>query len=275
MRGTRLRPFPQPFLGGTFLHPAGHVRGSIWILARLNSRLAFLTLLTFAYPISIVFRLTRSGWEIGNRMGPFAFLGVGVVLAIVVTTFPRIGRDSLLRTLIIAAGATAMVVGGVISSEGPQLLVPKSYQVSADAASIEPMGIDAAIWAKDWLGKGNHFAADRTNRLLLSTFGRQLVSTTLQHHYDAGEVLVADKVGPYERSLMNRLQIDYLFADLRLTTGLPVVGSYFDGGEADLMLSGPPQLQSLLKFDHTPGASRVFDNGYTIIYDVRDIDGRR
>ena len=109
-----------------------------------NSRLILLTLLTLGYPVSIVFRLTRSGWEIGNRIGPFAFLGVGVVLAIAVTTFPRSGANNVWRGLAIGAVATVMLVGGIISSEGPRILVPARYQVSADAASIEPLGIDAA-----------------------------------------------------------------------------------------------------------------------------------
>jgi hypothetical protein len=240
-----------------------------------NSRLVLLTLLTLGYPLSIVFRLTRSGWEIGNRIGPFAFLGVGVVLAIAVVTFPRSGATSVWRALAIGAVATIMLIGGIISSEGPRILVPARYQVSADAASIEPLGIDAAVWTKEWLGPRNHFVADRVNRLLLSTYGRQLVSTTLQHGYDAGEVLVADELGANEREILRKLEIDYLFADLRLTTGLPVVGAYFDGAKADQMLIGPPQPSALLKFNAVDGVSRVFDDGYTIIYDVRGISGRQ
>ena len=111
--------------------------------------------------------------------------------------------------------------------------------------------------------------------MLLSTYGRQLVSTTLQRGYDAGEVLVADKLGATEQELLRKLEIDYLFADLRLTTGLPVVGAYFDGAEADQMLVGPPQPSALLKFNSVDGVSRVFDDGYAIVYDVRGISGRQ
>jgi hypothetical protein len=240
-----------------------------------NSPVILLTMLTFGYPISIVLRLTRGGWEIGNRIGPFAFLGVGIVLSIAATTCLKGESKSVWRAACISAIATIILVGGVISSEGPRILVPARYQVSADAASIEPMGVAAALWTKQWLGAENHFAADRVNRLLLSTYGRQLVSTTLQHGYDAGEVMVAEKFGPKEVAVLQKVGIDYLFTDLRLTTGLPVVGAYFDGATADQMLFAPPKPESLLKFNTMDGVNRVFDNGYAVIFDVRALSGRK
>jgi hypothetical protein len=240
-----------------------------------NSGLVLLTLLTIAYPLAIVFRLTRSGWEIGNRMGPYAFLGVGVVLAIVVSTLLQRDMRNYLRAGAIGIAATMILIGGVISSEGPRILVPARYKVSADAASIEPMGVEAAVWTKDWLGPGRRFAADRVNRLLLSGYGRQLVSSTLQHGYDAGVILAANEMGPNEINVLSKLGLDYLFVDLRLTTGLPVVGAYFDGAAADQMLSAPPTTKALLKFNSISNVSRVFDNGYEIVYDVRALSGRQ
>jgi hypothetical protein len=253
---------------------AGAIRGWSSIVGWSNSQLVLFTLLTLGYPISILFRLTRSGWEIGNRIGPYAFLGVGVVLAIAVVTLFQRGPARPWRAAAVGVVATILLLGGIISSEGPRILVPAKYQVSADAASIEPMGINAALWTKEWLGPGNHFAADRVNRLLLSTFGRQLVSTTLKHGYDAGEILVSEQLGPNEIETLRKLDLDYLFADLRLTTGLPVVGAYFDGGGADQKLGAPPEAFAFLKFNSINGVSRVFDNGYSIVYDVRGISGK-
>jgi hypothetical protein len=244
-------------------------------LARANPRLVALTMLAIAYPLSIVFRLTRSGWEIGNRIGAFSYLGVAIVLAVLAAGVLQGASRSRLRAAAIGAIATLLVLAGIISSEGPRILVPSRYQVSADAASIEPMGIETARWTETWLGPQRHFVADRINSLLLSGFGRQLVATTLQQGYDAGVVLVAKTFGQNERSLLKKVGIDYLLADLRLTTALPVVGSYFDGGAADAMLGAPPQPAALLKFNAEDGVGRVFDNGYEVIYDVRAISGRR
>lgn len=239
-----------------------------------NSRHILLTLITIGYPVSMVFRMTRSGWEIGNRIGPFAFLGVGLVLAICVTSLLQGKSGNVLRAAAIGAAMTVILIGGIISSEGPRILVPARYQVSADGASIEPMGIRAAEWTKEWLGPGNRFAADRVNRLLLAGFGRQLVSTTLQHGYDAGVTLAAPTFGDEELDVIRKLGMEYLFADLRLTTGRPVVGAYFDGARADEMLDAPPLPAATFKYDSIGGVNRIFDNGYSIIYDVRALSGR-
>jgi hypothetical protein len=239
-----------------------------------SSRLILFVLMTLLYPISIVFRLSRSGWEIGNRIGPFAFLGVGVVLSICVVTLLQGQSRSGWRATFVGLVATVIMIGGIISSEGPRILVPARYQVSADGASIEPMGVEAALWTKEWLGPGSHFLADRVNQLLLSGFGGQLVSTTLGQGYDAAVVLVSDHFSPADEEVLRKLGLDYLLVDLRLSTGLPVVGSYFDGGLADKMLVTPPKPAAMLKFNSVPGASRIFDNGYAVIFDVRTLSGR-
>jgi hypothetical protein len=167
-----------------------------------------------------------------------------------------------------------ILIGGIISSEGPRILVPARYQVSADAASIEPMGVETALWTKEWLGPRSHFVADRVNQLLLSGFGGQLVSTTLGQGYDAAVVLVSEHFSRADDEVLRKLGLDYLLVDLRLSSGLPVVGSYFDGGLADKMLVTPPKPAAMLKFNSVPGASRIFDNGYAVIFDVRSLSGR-
>jgi hypothetical protein len=244
------------------------------LLSWKNSRLLLFVLMTLLYPLSIVFRMSRSGWEIGNRIGPFAFLGVGVVLAICVKTLLQAESRQAWRAILVATAATVILVGGIISSEGPRILVPARYQVSADAASIEAMGVETALWTKEWLGPRRRFVADRVNTLLLSGFGGQLVSSTLGQGYDAGVVIIANRFGANEEALIKKLGLDYLIVDLRLSNGLPVVGAYFDGGMADAMLTTPPKPAAMLKFDSIPGVSRVFDNGYQVIFDVRALSGR-
>jgi hypothetical protein len=235
-----------------------------------DTALVMFTLLTFGYPMSILFRLTQSGWEIGNRIGPYAFLGVGVILAIGVVCLFQSNSKSVFRAATIGIACAIIVVGGVMSSEGQLMLVPKNYEVSADAASVEPMGISAAKWTEQWLGPGNRFTADRVNSLLLATYGRQRPGTTLQLGIDAGVALFADKFGDKERAILADVDTDYIFADLRLTTAPPLLGVSFDGASSDQLSDGrPPRAESLLKFDKVRSFSRVFDNGYSIIYDVR------
>ncbi|TAU17964.1 hypothetical protein ELI24_37375 [Rhizobium ruizarguesonis] len=237
-----------------------------WRLWR-SSLLQILVLVTLAYPVSIIFRLTRSGWEIGNRIGSLSFLGVAIVVAVAVAAFWHGTSRGWLRATALAAAATTVLIAGVISSEGPRILVPAGYEVSADSSSIEPMGISAARWTRRWLG-GQHFAADRINRLLLSTYGRQRVSTTLESGQDTSMAITAADLGPMERKLLIDSGVGFVMVDLRMTTGLPGVGVYFDGGAQDRNHTVPLQSSSLLKFNSEPDVDRTFDNGFMVIFDV-------
>ncbi|MGO8236352.1 hypothetical protein ACC806_09150 [Rhizobium ruizarguesonis] len=237
-----------------------------WRLWR-SSLLQILVLVTLAYPVSIIFRLTRSGWEIGNRIGSLSFLGVAIVVAVAVAAFWHGTSRGRLRATALAAAATTVLIAGVISSEGPRILVPAGYEVSADSSSIEPMGISAASWTRQWLG-GQHFAADRINRLLLSTYGRQKVSTTLESGQDTSMAITAADLGPMERRLLIDSGVGFVMVDLRMTTGLPGVGVYFDGGAQDRNHTVPLQSSSLLKFNSEPDVDRTFDNGFMVIFDV-------
>ncbi|MBY5796477.1 hypothetical protein [Rhizobium leguminosarum] len=238
-----------------------------WRLWR-SSLLVVLVLVTLAYPVSIIFRLTRSGWEIGNRIGSLSFLGVAIVVAVAVAAFWHGTSRGWLRATALAAAATTVLVAGVISSEGPRILVPAGYEVSADSSSIEPMGISAAKWTREWLGGDQHFATDRINRLLLSTYGRQQVSTTLESGRDTGMAITAADLGPMERKLLIDAGVGFVMVDLRMTTGLPGVGVYFDGGAQDRNHMVPLQASSLLKFNSEPDVDRTFDNGFMVIFDV-------
>lgn len=238
-----------------------------WRLWR-SSLLEILVLVTLAYPVSIIFRLTRSGWEIGNRIGSLSFLGVAIVVAVAVAAFWHGTSRGWLRATSLAAAATTVLIAGVISSEGPRILVPAGYEVSANSSSIEPMGISAAKWTREWLGGEQHFATDRINRLLLSTYGRQKVSTTLESGQDTGMAITAADLGPMERKLLINSGVGFVMVDLRMTTGLPGVGVYFDGGAQDRNHTVPLQASSLLKFNSEPDVDRTFDNGFMVIFDV-------
>ncbi|MGR9245118.1 hypothetical protein [Rhizobium leguminosarum] len=238
-----------------------------WRLWR-SSLLQILVLVTLAYPLSIIFRLTRSGWEIGNRIGSLSFLGVAIVVAVAVAAFWHGASRGWLRATALAAAATTVLIAGVISSEGPRILVPAGYEVSADSSSIEPMGISAAKWTREWLGGEQLFATDRINRLLLSTYGRQKVSTTLESGQDTGMAITAADLGPMERKLLIDSGVSFVMVDLRMTTGLPGVGVYFDGGAQDRNHTVPLQASSMLKFNSEPDVDRTFDNGFMVIFDI-------
>jgi hypothetical protein len=172
------------------------------------------------------------------------------------------------RAVALSAVLTVCLCGGIFSSWGGPIELPKRYRVIADALSVEPMGIGAAQWTEQWLGPGNRFAADRTNRMLLAAYGRQQIVTTLHDKVDTSIVFTAGALAAEELSALRRSDVDYLLVDMRLTEALPRLGVYFERGEDDLVHAEPPAPAALLKFNAMPQVGRPFDNGFIIVYDV-------
>jgi hypothetical protein len=235
-----------------------------------DSRVVFLTVLAFGFPISVAFRLSIGGWEIGNRMGTFAFFGVGLVVAVSIVHYWQGSLPQGWRRSLPALALAIIVLGGVTSSSLDPIKGP--YKVGADEQSIEPMGIDTALWTRTWLGAGNRFTSDRINRLLLAGYGRQDVRVSVANGVDAGRVFKASKLDADEYWALAKGDIDFLLVDLRLSTALPVLGFYFEPWE--LKSTRPLSAAALLKFDHVNGITRIYDNGFIVIYDVRGMHER-
>jgi hypothetical protein len=255
-----------PTNGRTGWRPIRDILGRRW----RDSRLLFLALLAFGFPVSVAFRLSIGGWEIGNRMGTLAFFGVGLLVAVSVVHYWQRATPRGWRRIVPALALAVIVLGGVTSSALDP--IHGRYRVAADEQSIEPMGIETALWTRAWLGAGNRFTADRINRLLLAGYGRQDARVEVVEGVDAARVFEAEKMGLDEFWSLARSDIDFLLVDRRLSTAPPVLGFYFEPWEAR---DGKPlSPAALLKFNDVDGITRIYDNGFIVIYDVRGLHGR-
>jgi hypothetical protein len=232
-----------------------------------NSWLVFLAIIAALFPMTLALRLTVSGWELGSRLSPFVFIGVAPIAAVAVMAFWRSRSTVPWRAATLGAAFTTLFLGGILASWGTDE-VPRRYRVVADAASVEPMGVSAAEWTKQWLGTGHRFVADRINRLLLSTYGRQEVFTQLRDRVDTSSVMFARTLGPEQLNALKVNNVSCILVDMRLSQALPRLGVYFEVGESRLLHLAPPEPAALLKFNEEREVSRPFDNGYIIIYDV-------
>ncbi|CDX43230.1 putative transmembrane protein [Mesorhizobium sp. SOD10] len=234
-----------------------------------DSRIVLLTLLAFGFPVSVALRLTNAGWEIGNRMGTFVFIAVGLVVAVGIVHFWQGRTPRGWRRIAPAVALTVIVLGGVTTSSlNP---IHGRYRVAADQESIEPMGIETARWTKEWLGAGNRFTADRINRLLLASYGRQDARIKIAEGIYSARIFEGEELGSDELYALARSDIDFLLVDLRLSTAPPVLGFYFEPWQpqAGTPISGA----ELLKFDDIQGVTRIYDNGWIVIYDIRGLHG--
>ncbi len=229
-----------------------------------------LALLVLIYPLSLVLRFTASGWEIANRTSEFVFIGISFVLTMAMLKFgpPRFSPP--MRRLLIPGITLVILLGGVISGWPFWARLPGPYLVAADTRSIEPQGIAAANWARGALAHDQRMAADRINRLLMATYGQQLLVTHLNDNVDVASLYFAPQLGNSERQIIRDAGLRYLLVDYRLSRGLPELGIYFEAGEPDVGQSTHPlSWEALNKFDSLPGINRIFDSGDIVIYDVK------
>jgi hypothetical protein len=165
---------------------------------------------------------------------------------------------------------TILFIGGIVAGSGPDWeRFPGPFLVSADARSLTQEGISAGQWASVYLGPGHRVATDRVNSLLMATYGRQRVITSLDDNIDPSPLFTSLTFDDTDLSILRETQIQYLVADLRLSTGLPRRGFYFSEiGPGAFTYTAPNSKAALAKYDNLPNVNRVFDSGNIVIYDT-------
>ncbi|QIJ73323.1 hypothetical protein GU700_01135 [Methylobacterium sp. NI91] len=235
-----------------------------------DSRLVFLALIALFYPVSVALRLSIGGWEVGNRMSTFVFFAVALLAGVSVAHVWQGRTPNRRRALLTSVMVTIIAMSGVTSAALTPIRGP--YQVEADAQSVEFMGVQTAGWTKEWLGPGNRFVADRINRLLLAGYGRQDVRTDVAPGISSWRLFLSEQVYSDEEHALASGSVDFMLADLRLTTNTPLMGHYFEPWEAN---DGTPiTADQLLKYNDIKNVARIYDNGYIVIYDVRGLHER-
>ena len=234
----------------------------------ISSALVVLAGSALLFPVTVALRLTPYGWEIGNRLGPFVFVGVAIVLGVAVRYFWQINPSAFV-TVGLASAVVTIIFSGMVAGWGVDAL-RGPYQVSADALSIERMGITASKWTATRLGTGNRFGSDRVNQILLAGYGKQISLTSLSDSIEISRLFINDGWSAEAAHMVSKAQLDFILVDLRLTGGRPKFG-YFDNATIDPRQK--LQARSLLKFNGINGVSRIYDNGYIIIYDMRSLNG--
>ncbi|MBA2556915.1 MAG: hypothetical protein H0V12_06155 [Chloroflexi bacterium] len=230
---------------------------------------------SLAYPGALGLRLTAAGAETSNRSSEFLFLPIGFVLATAVVGLWLRRTVNRPRIALFTALATAIFLGGVIVGWPTWGRLPGPYLVGGDTRAVENQGIEVAEWAREHLGPGNRFVSDRTNRLLLGTYGQQRPVTGYGDLIDTKALIFRSTIGETERGIVRNGRVRYLLIDRRLSEGLPAAGIYVERGELrDIgRHTEPLELSRLAKYDSMEGVDRIFDSGDIQIYDVRSLAG--
>ena len=239
----------------------------IWKKYLNNPLVLTLAAAALLYPVSLAFRLTRAGWEAANRSSEFLFLGVGLVFALGVfqiATFPFPKGLKQAGPFLFSACLSVMLLGGIIAGWNPRQLLPGAYKVEEGSLSIEPQGIQAALWANTYLGPNNFMGVYGTNMNLMGSYGDQNVSTTLSGGINMAWVLFAPRLEAEQIEQIQRGLLKYIVVDRRLAQVPYLAASFYPNGSIT---------EALDKFNNITGVKRIFDSGDIIIYDVGAISG--
>lgn len=240
----------------------------LWRNYRYNSFALAMALGGVAYPATLALRLTRRGAVISSRTSEFVFIAVAFIMAIAVVKAWGMHRSLGWRTML-ALYLTVIFAGGTIVGWPAWARMPGSYLVGADLRSIDGQSTAAATWARAFLGPNNRMGADRSNRLVLGSFGEQYIVTLYNDRVNIPQVVFAPQFSVVERKILEDGNVRYLVIDRRISQGVPLIGVYFEQGEPDTFLhTTPVSRTALTKFDVAPGMSKFFDSGDIVMYDT-------
>ena len=271
--GTSVVPFLERIFG--FASAALVLLGlpfgllAIWQRHRYKAAAVAMGLCGCLNPVMHVMRLTGGGWEVSNRSSEFLFISIGFLIALGLVDLPLPRLLHWMRAQIAALGITSIFIGGIVIGWSPWMRLPWPYAVIADARSVDPQGVNAALWAKEILGSGRRIATDRVQELLMATYGEQTVITG-DIATTAG-LFLNTRVGEDERDVLRRTKIEYLSIERRLSSASPLSGFYYQPWEGNIYRYSNHVSQRVLeKFDQLPHANRVLDSGDIRIYDVQN-----
>lgn len=230
-------------------------------------------LLALLYPLSQVFRFTNTGSELTDRAAAFLFIPIASLLAVFIVQFWPANQLRWLSMTALAMLMAICVLGGVVLGVGQSLeLLPGPYMTIADARSIEPQGIQTAMWTRTHLHPGNRVASDRINQILLGSYGEQRIVNTLTDHVDISPLFLSPQFGPNEQWLLKQAHLRYLVVDMRLSRSRPLLGFYYEQIEPDAFHHRMPiERRALTKFLTMPQVNTVFDGGDLVIYDMEGL----
>jgi energy-converting hydrogenase Eha subunit C len=212
------------------------------------------------FPVQAL-RAVQGSTEISNRAMEFLFLPIGFLLAVTLHYFWLSRRIDGVRIATFSVFATLVFMGGVIIGMPAWARLPGPYLVNGDTRGIQPESLSASAWLRSTFGTDNRVIADRTNELVMGSYGGQDVLHGLSW------VFFSPNLGRAELDALRASSVQFIVVDRRVTTMLPANGFYYESGEPGAgQHTEPMEPAQLEKFAESPALTRVFDSGNIAVY---------
>lgn len=213
------------------------------------------------------------GPELVGRITTFTFLPMAMVAAVELVR-ARIRRRGTAPAGSWGRRATATVLVATLLMVAARATgwppwwerLPGPYRPGSFERSVEEQNLAAARFSGAWLGRGHLIAADSAGWILLASYGGQSPVAG-----QAAPIYYSPRFGLAEAQLVDRLSLEFLWVDLRMSEQTPASGAYFTGDPRSGAHDVPVPRASLTKFDELPGVDLVYDSGDIRIYDIRDL----
>ena len=234
-----------------------------WRRYRHHPMALLFTVMGGIFPATLILRISSSGAEISNRSSDYLFIGVALVVAVAIVEFVAAAKLQRMRHAVTGGAIMLIIMGAIIIGIPPWARLPGPYALMGDTRGIQPESIMASYWARDRLPKGFRLTADKTNWLLMGSYGEQDPVETLSW------IFFSPRMAKLEIRDLRRDHVRYIVTDQRITLGLPVSGVWFTSGEPEANQHNDPfPMSRLAKFNNIPQLSRIFDSGNIQIYDA-------
>lgn len=242
------------------------------------------------YLLLLPLRFTSAGQETANRSSEYLFIGIGLVVAMMLTgggrdahinSFGAKNRRILDRlgswrrfsgaTAVAAFGVcSVMFIGGVAVSWSYAERLPPPLRASGVPAPPTPDVIASARWILSEFGPYHRVATDITTGLAFDTFGEQNVQSGASNGSHVWRIFEPSRMtGSVYRELVTS-RVNFVVVQRQLTEGLsPVSGApVYDAGEPSAIDRKPASRASQAKFIGAPALSMVYTSGTITIYQV-------
>jgi hypothetical protein len=205
------------------------------------------------------------GQELAGRLMSFEFIPVAYTLALFAVT-SRSYAHAATRDLVTVGGAGLLCYGAVVGGWPPWWeRLPGPYRVAGFERSVDAEALAVAAWTPKALGGNQRVGCDAGNAPIIGSYGKQDVVRNLGSLYTSPAPTATDI------ALVRDTGVRYVLVDMRMARQLPASGSYFPVDPKANAHRKPLSLRALQKFDGA-GASRLYDSGDIVVWDLRGSD---
>jgi hypothetical protein len=239
----------------------------VWKRARENAPALVLALACLTYFAFLALRFVPGAWEIANRASDFLFVGVAFMLAVAAGVYWIPVGSGRPRLVLFVVYVAIIFMGGVIAGWPPDLRLAQPYRIRAGEAIIEPVGVTAARWSRQYLGPDQPVIAPESDSLLMLAYGEQ--RSPPSRGRGLNDLFFSPDFGSGEIDDLNAIRPRYVVFDRRLISWDNMRGLYFQRLPEDAP-SGDRYLEARVfsKLDRVEGVSRLLDAGDLLIFDV-------